>query len=196
MRQMLEVDEADIHDALTIDEVPVQDLSHWQHRVKEINPLKFVKFKYDPHSRRVSIIVENPKTYNYTVFLSPLLQYMLGFTTDTTLKGFKKGINKAKYPPDMTGGASSLYVYSDCVAPQIVGSTLAPLLRVVPIRIGGMTYGQPIIEIFIQPHYLPVISKSLNSVEISIKTDQYEDMQFNFGKSVVKLHFVKKSVRL
>jgi len=164
--------------------------------VKEIHPLKFIKFKYEPQSRRVSIIVENPKTYNYTIFLSPLLQYMLGFTMDASLKGFKKGINKAKYPPDMTGGASSLYIYSDCVVPQIVGSTLAPLLRVVPIRIGGMMYGQPITEIFMQLHYLPVISKSLNSVEISIKTDQYEDMPFNFGKSVMKLHFVKKTMRL
>jgi len=31
MCQMLEVDGTDIHDALTIDEVPVQDLAHWQH---------------------------------------------------------------------------------------------------------------------------------------------------------------------
>jgi hypothetical protein len=124
------------------------------------------------------------------------MQYMLGFTTDRSLKGFQTGISTAKYPPDMTGGASSLYVYSDCVAPQIVGSALAPLLRVIPIRIGGIVYGQPVTEIFVQPHYIPVISKSLNSIDIAIKTDQNQDMKFNYGKSVVKLHFVRKGVRL
>jgi len=194
MRQMLEVDGTEIIDSSTHQGVDILDLPSWRHRVKKINPLKFVKFTYN--NRRVVVVVDNPMNYNYTVFLSPLLQYMLGFTTDRALKGLESGTNTARYPPDMTGGASSLYVYTNCVAPQIVGNTLAPLLRVVPIRISGVTFGQPVTEIFTLPHYIPVVSKTLNSIDIAIKTDQFKNMQFNYGKSVVKLHFVKKSVRL
>lgn len=121
---------------------------------------------------------------------------MLGFTKDDGLEGLGQGENVAKYPPDMTGGLNSIYVYSSCVAPQIVGSSLSSLLRVVPIRIHGIEYGEPVMEIFTQPHYVPVLLKNMNSVDISIKTDQNENMRFNFGKTLVRLHFRKVSVRL
>ncbi len=129
--------------------------------------------------------------------LSPVLQYMLGFaTTDQSVLNISQNKIVAPYPPDIQGGLSALYIYSDCAVPQIVGDQVAPLLRVIPVNTTGFNYGQVCTQIFHTPHYIPVVSRSLTSIQISINTDQDEPVGFNFGKSILKLHFVQKTPRL
>ena len=95
----------------------------------------------------------------------------------------------AVYEPDMRGGLESLYVYCDLVDPQIVGDTMEPLLRILPV-VGK--YGDVVHRVFVAPHYLNVLQKDFSEVGISIKTDQDKLIGFEFGKSVVKLHFRRK----
>ncbi len=129
--------------------------------------------------------------------LSPVLQYMLGFaTTDQNVLNITQNKTVAPYPPDIQGGLSALYIYSDSAVPQIVGDQVAPLLHVIPVNTTGFSYGQVCTQIFYTPHYIPVVSRSLTSIQISINTDQDVPVGFNFGKSIVKLHFVQKTPRL
>jgi len=195
MPQMLEVDGA-LFDSMTHNGVRVQDHPAFQDRWKEVNPLKFVTFRYDLESKKVSIAVEKLVDYEYMAFLSPQLQYMLGFTTSERIKGFRPGTHVAPYMPDMTGGVASLYVYCDSCMPQVVGDTMAPLLRVVPIRMSSVQFGQPITEIFVLPHYIPVVSKALDTIQMSINTHTGQKMQFNFGNVLVKLHFKRRHLQL
>jgi len=151
-----------------------------------------IDFSYDT---RVTIHIKDTKAIT-EIYLSPLMQYMLGYTDRSGLYSLNQPENLAKYPPDLSGGIDSLYVYCDLIQPQIVGDTMTQLLRQIPIRVAGTPYGHPVTEIFTQPHYLNVIHKKLSTIEVYIKNDSGENLLFNFGKSTVKLHFVKKSLRL
>jgi hypothetical protein len=124
------------------------------------------------------------------VMISKQLQYLLGFDK-IYLKSSSK-ITRAKYPPALRGGIDSLFVYCDIISPQIIGDSLEPLLRVVPIT---GAHGDNVDKVFLAPHYVPVLQKQFQSIEISINTDQDEPIKFQFGKSFVKLHF-RKHMRL
>lgn len=118
------------------------------------------------------------------VRLSKKLQYLMGFDqhefTSTT------PFVRAKYPPDLRGGIDTLFVYCDLVSPQIIGNTKEKLLRVVPVS--GF-YGEIVDKVFHSPHYVPVLKKKFSTIEMTIYTDQNEPILFQFGKSLVKLHF-------
>ena len=114
------------------------------------------------------------------------MQYMLGFKE----KVFSK-TTVAEYPPDLRAGIDNLYVYCDLCQPQIVGDTMEPLLRILPV-IGN--YGDVIHRVFSAPHYIGVLHRDFSAVRISIKTDRNENVPFAFGKTVAKLHFRRKRI--
>jgi len=155
----------------------------------------YVSFGYDELQKRVVISLHDRALVS-SVYLGPQLEYMLGYTMANSLTTQKEQRNVAKYPPDLTGGRDSIYVYADMVQHQIVGDVMAQLLRQVPIRVANIPYGQPVTEIYIHPHYLSCIKKRIDSVEIYLNDDTGNPIAFNFGKSVLKLHFKKRSHRL
>ena len=59
----------------------------------------------------------------------------------------------------------SLYVYSDLVDAQLVGDTVVPLLRIVPIR---GRHGEMVTKAFENPQHLPIAKKQFTSVEMNI----------------------------
>ena len=122
--------------------------------------------------------------HGYEVILSEHLAYMFGFV-DKLLDGK----NIAKFRPDMRGGMDSLHVLCDLCEPQIVGDSMDPLLRIIPV---SGKYGDVIHRVFVAPHYINVLVKEFSSVGISIKTDRNENVPFTFGKTVAKLHFRRK----
>lgn len=120
-----------------------------------------------------------------SVKLSQQLQYMLGFETDTI-----DGSNEMAYfQPDLRSGFYSLYIYCSLVEPQIVGNITAPLIR--HVHING-SHGDIVEKLYQTPHYVPVIAKEVDRIEIDIKDDKNQSVPFQFGKTVVKLHFRKK----
>ena len=123
------------------------------------------------------------------VRLSDQLQYMLGFV-DPIISMSK---DTALYQPDIRGGFYSLYVYCSLVEPQIVGNVTAPLLR--NVHIEG-SHGEMVEKLYHSPHYVPVIAKEVDRIEIDIKDDKNQSVPFQFGKTVVKLHFRKKRTLL
>jgi len=44
-------------------------------------------------------------------------------------------------------------------------------------------------ESYTTPHYVPVKRSNIDTIEIDIKTDSGEAIQFNSGKLLIKLHF-------
>ncbi|RLA19856.1 MAG: hypothetical protein DRQ56_04470 [Gammaproteobacteria bacterium] len=117
--------------------------------------------------------------------LSTKLQYMLGFDQ----RDFYDERTVAKYHPDIRIGFYSMFVYCSLVEPQIVGNITAPLLR--SVHIEG-NYGDIIEKLYHSPHYVPVVAKEIDRIEIDIKDDNNQSVPFQFGKTVVKLHFRKR----
>jgi hypothetical protein len=155
-----------------------------KHFIKNDDDLDFwsdaCSFTWDNVHQRVEL--EN--RVDTTVQLSEALQYILGFRGK-----YFSGVNIAQYAPDLRAGMDSLYIYCDLCEPQIVGNSMEPLLRVLPV---GGSYGSVIHRVFVAPHYVGLLKKEFSSVEISIKTDGNQNIPFAFGKTVAKLHFRRK----
>lgn len=86
-----------------------------------------------------------------------------------------------------------MYIYSDIAEYNIVGGTVAPLLRFVQVmsymannRMNQYTYT------FNKPHYIPVSRTHIESIHIDIRSEQGINIPFVSGKSIVKLHFRRK----
>lgn len=146
---------------------------------------KRLLFSYMETANRVTIDME----YNAvkTLHMPASLLYMLGYdlkTYKTTYPG------TAPHPPDIRMGLSTLFIYCDLVEHCVVGDKLAPLLRAVATE--GQ-FGDIVDRVFDHPHYMPVLKKEFDSVEIAIKTDQNEPLALQYGKTLVKLHFKRKS---
>ncbi|KAJ7310342.1 hypothetical protein JRQ81_007251 [Phrynocephalus forsythii] len=92
-------------------------------------------------------------------------------------------VDRIDYAADITGGFSSLYVYTDIIEHQIVGDSSVPLLHCIPVR--GETY-EWVTVTYDKPHYMLMSKNHINTITIEIKTDQNQDIQFNLGKVVVR----------
>lgn len=150
-----------------------------------------VSFNYDKHGNRIEIVLSKQVTY---LSLPSSISYMLGYKTSY---GFQTLITRenglAPYPPDMHGGSNIFFVYCDVVENSVVGDKLVPVLRAVALE---GKFGDIIDKNFICPHYVPVLKKEFDSIEIDIKNDQNKPLPFNFGKTMVKLHFRRKRISL
>ena len=97
------------------------------------------------------------------------------------------------FPADQTVGSDfnyirSLYIYLDICQYQLVGDTEAPLLQVVSTNNTNENYVE---IIYNSSHYVPLSRNNLETIEVDIRSDLGEPIQFQSGKVVVKLHFRK-----
>ena len=134
----------------------------------------------EPVSNKVYLMLRENGT---RITLSRNLCNIFGF--DQT--SFSEGTHRGDKHCDITEGFTSLYVYTNVVEPQIVGDTLAPLLRVVPIPtnhgVGNCAVN------FQHIQYLPVVSTGSDIIEILIRRDDGQPVSFQSGKVIVTLHF-------
>jgi hypothetical protein len=84
----------------------------------------------------------------------------------------------------------NIYVYCDIVQPQVVEDASAQLLKTIPVK---GKFGDNIAETFTNIQYVPVQTKSFETVEILLRTDTGDPVPFERGKVVVTLHFKKHS---
>lgn len=144
-----------------------------------------INFSYQYTLKRVLLTFDAKVVQK--VELSKHLQYALGFekheivTSRTT----------AKHPIDLRAGVDGFYMYCNLIESQIVGGYYVPLLRIV--HVDGQ-YGDIVDKTFYSPHYIPVLSKEFDRIEINIKNDINQCIPFEFGKVVAKLHFRKRSM--
>ena len=94
---------------------------------------------------------------------------------------------------DMTQGFNTQYVYTDVVESRVVGDTLAPLLRSIPI---SGRHGDRVSERFTNVHYVPLLRSNFHSIEVDIRDDTGRRVPFEYGRVTVTLHFRRRKTRL
>ena len=116
---------------------------------------------------------------------------LLGFR-DMGRKNRISELEPASEPYDLTGGLYSIYVYCDVCEHSLVGDKCVQLLRSVKIPPKSQA-GEMIDICFDNPHYIPVSKREISRIEISLKDDAGEDIDFKYGRTEVTLHFVRES---
>lgn len=81
---------------------------------------------------------------------------------------------------------SSIFVYTDIVDNVIVGDSLSPLLRNVVVN---GTFGDIIEREFYNPFYKNLNKGRIEEIEISLRDDTGNLIPFEFGKTLLRLHF-------
>ena len=94
---------------------------------------------------------------------------------------------------DMDQGFDTIYVYTDVVESRIVGDSLAPLLRSLPV---GGNHGAAVYDRFTNIHYVPLLYAHFKSTEINIRDDTGRFVPFEYGKVIVTLHFQRRRTGL
>jgi hypothetical protein len=114
--------------------------------------------------------------------MSKELGYVLGFRTQQLFS-----ISIADYMPDLTGGVKQLFIYSPkLVENTIIGNVSAPLLRVVNIQ--GEP-GQILESIYTSEYHLRIQTRRISEIYIEIRTATGELVKFNWGNTILTLHF-------
>lgn len=122
--------------------------------------------------------VENPKTAN-----SQQLAIKTGYTE-----------KKAQRPIEIDRDVDTLWIYSDIVAPQIVGDRKSPLLRIIPSK--GDFHGQTVVIHYDRPQYLPLAHHVISTIPVKIfNTYGLSPIPFN-SPVIITLHFRKKKAQL
>lgn len=147
--------------------------------------LKEAGFKFIIDSTNGFVGVENNPNLKVTnLFVSNNLALMLGVDS---IPGKSADVVRT---PDLTlNKPTQMYVYCDLVDPQLVGDTMAPLLRIVNINTRNASYGAMVSVHFTDPHYVPVLKSTFETVEIDLRNDKGYHLPFRFGTSCMKLHF-------
>ena len=87
---------------------------------------------------------------------------------------------------DLQTGIHALYVYCDLLQFTHVGNIKAPLLRVVD---SGGDAGDVVTRYYERPRYIPIQKKCFDSIQIVIRDDLGEKIQFENREMLLTLHF-------
>jgi hypothetical protein len=163
---------------------------------------KFIYFFYQAKSRHVTLFMQ-PCCH---IEMSEKLAKMLGFdnfifTSDSTVMESPRYITllstqkkmfivPAEKQLDLEQGLYALYIYCDIISHQIVGDTLAPLLKVVPVE---GSHGANVMKEYITPQYMAVFTNQFSNINISIRDDSGEKIPFERGRVTATLHFRRQS---
>ena len=90
---------------------------------------------------------------------------------------------------DIERGIHSIFVYSDIVKENLIGDKTVQCLRVCTLP--QRNFGETINLTFDQPHYLPLSKRSFSTIRVTLKDKTNEQIRFQFGETLVKLHFKK-----
>ena len=102
--------------------------------------------------------------------------------------------DKFEYGVDLNMGMNHLFIYSDLPEYTLVGDIEAPLLRVVPFETRTKAGTNPHLHMeFLNLHYIPVSKSFFDEITVNIKGDTGKQIHFTHGKSMVKLHFRRKT---
>ena len=167
--------------------------------------------KYNESAHRVNIIPALDKHGNYYYpDLGSEVEAILGLTdyNGKTLFEYieEKNVSKeifhmveqlikgekwrALRPVELNAGFHTLYLYTDIIQETFVGDSYAKLLRQIEIPQDSV-WGEQIVIKYDKPHYLPLCSNIFETIEIDFKNELGQTLPFEFGRTIVKLHFVR-----
>ena len=157
-----------------------------------------VTFIYDEHKSKLiqlqcnEIMKNDLSTISVVskIRLSKSLALQLGF--DPRYQASLANGDVSSRPADINLSLpSQMYVYCDLVEPQLVGDTMAPLLKIIDIDTSSWTYGANKTVHIYDPHYVPTIKSSFETVEMDLRDDTGASLPFAFGNTCMKLHLRK-----
>lgn len=125
-------------------------------------------------------------TGSHTFKMSEDLQKYMGLELPEDKNTFSV---TAKTDFDVNRTLNLMYVYCDVASHSIVGDTKAPLLRVCNV-VGK--HREFVRHTYTQPHYVTVGRHEFDTIEIAIYNELGKPMPFQYGKSVVTLHFRRR----
>ena len=128
----------------------------------------------------LGITLENLKQYfpdRPATLTKPTTQYIPLYNTKFT----------AALPVDINRGVSNLFIYSDIVSQQIIGESEGNLLRVIQLNSDGIKT----IHFGNSAHYKNISNNKIDSIQVVIKSDTGEEIEFINGKSIITLHLTK-----
>ncbi len=96
----------------------------------KIDSTNVIDITYDAIRQRVAIKLPSQDVVS-KISISSRILYLLGFGTNEEFIVMTDAITTAKFPPDMSAGLSSIFIYTDLIAPQIVGNSLSQVLQYV-----------------------------------------------------------------
>ena len=85
----------------------------------------------------------------------------------------------------------SLFVYCDIIDYQFVGNAYVPLLRNVVVE---NSFPKTAIVHYDNPHYVNINKSEINTIHVEIRDDTGQNIKFDKGKVIIKLHFRPKRV--
>jgi hypothetical protein len=148
--------------------------------VKNIN----VRFSFDDNTRRIKMGIQCEA--GISLFMSDAVKTKLGFCKNGP---YSRGWLWANETFDLHAGQRLMYVYCDIASFVPIGNTKSPLLRV--CNVSG-SYGEIVRVTFDRPFYAPVSRREFDTILVDIRNELGQPMPFEFGKSVVTLHFRRR----
>jgi hypothetical protein len=149
---------------------------------ESINPPTFF---YRASARRIFFTLPAGMTIKFPPSLESILG--LGAQQNPLSNNEKESTTvKAEMACDLQAGIHALYVYCDLLQFTYVGDIKAPLLRVVN---SGGEAGDVVTRYYERPRYVPLQKKNFDSIQIIIRDDLGEKIQFETGKVLLTLHF-------
>lgn len=109
------------------------------------------------------------------------LQQLLGLEQSTLNAHYDRSSKAVDLEP-----VNTLFVYCDIVEPRVVGDSLVPLLRIVPVE---GEHGKLITHSYQNVHYFKVQKKTFQNIEVNIRDHTGKKVSFESGTLNVTLHF-------
>ena len=188
----------------------IREIHNRLEKVGQTNVAALPKLSYDEASRRVFVTPGNTINAPLILRFSKDLGDMLGISSsevacENSMSDscyVSNDINRQAVlnfntlmgarPYDLTRGIHSLMVYTDIVEYNIVGNTRNQLLKIVEIPATSQ-FGDQVVVRYERPQYHALANNHIRSIEIEIKDDANERIQFRFGRVILTLHFIKVS---
>lgn len=142
-----------------------------------------ISLTYDDVTHRVSLKVRR----SAEIYFSPTLGEM--FDLSAPLYTMNPGTYFGGKIADIHQGFYSMYVYCDLVETVVVGDSLVPLLRIVPIK--GKP-GEMVTQQYEGIHYKPLQRNHISQIDIYLMTDYGELIPFETGKVSVTVALRRK----
>lgn len=161
--------------------------------IKWINYQDFknkIDINYNKHTKKVKVVLKDKARLIFHEGLAECLGFPPGEVGDNSSVQIS-GTRYIQSPnvADPNFDFKLLYIYSDIVDSQIIGDSVAPLLRVITVKGND---GDMVHEMFDRPHYVTLVRKNFQTIETVIRTHAGRLVSFDRGKLIVKLHFRQK----
>lgn len=145
-----------------------------------------ITINFNKHTKRVKINLKKNAKLVLPEGLAEKLGFLPGEVNNANEISSSARVVESPFIVDPNSDFHLFYLYSDIVEPQVIGDIQAPLLRIITVR--GHD-GDMIHELYDRPHYVPILRKNFQTIEIVIRTHTGNLVSFARGKLIVKLHF-------